>query len=198
MTMRTTRAGLLLMSMVVSPGLLRAQPADARSPWNFTAAVGAGVADVPRSTAPRYFDSSQLTARVGVQRTLGADLYGGVSLLGTLATEGGDCTLGACAPQFRHHALSATLSYVRGNIVRRWMPIPTLGAGIARLENWDTPASNTMLLNAAVDLPLLVRPRTALLLGWESSLLPNAPGDRILVNTLVLTLRTVPLAGAGR
>ena len=44
-----------------------------------------------------------------MQRTLGADLYGGVSLLGTLATEGGDCTLGACAPQFRHHALSATL-----------------------------------------------------------------------------------------
>jgi hypothetical protein len=55
-----------------------------------------------------------------------------------------------------------------------------------------------VLLNAAVDLPLFVRPRTALLLGWESSLLPNAPGDRILVNTFVLTLRTVPLAGAGR
>lgn len=87
---------------------------------------------------------------------------------------------------------------LRGSTVRRWMPIPTLGAGIARLQNWDAPASNTMLLNAAVDLPLWVRPRAALLLGWESSLLPNAPGDRILVNTLVLTMRSVPRGGGGR
>jgi hypothetical protein len=96
MQMRTTRAGLLLMSMMVSPCLLRAQSADPAPPWTFSAALGAGVADVPTSTAPRYFDSSQLTARLGVQRALGADLHGGVSLLGTFATEGGDCTFGPC------------------------------------------------------------------------------------------------------
>ena len=185
--------------------MLRGQSHDATSAWTLAAAIGGVVANVPASVAPTYFDATELTARFAAQRSLGAGVFGGVSALATLGTRGSDCTLGPCAPQFRHHALSATLTYVGGPSFRRWRPVPTLASGVARLpEQWAatpgtrTPAANAFYLHAALDVPLLVDSRTALLLGCESGVLPNAPGGRIVTNGLVLTLRHTPLQRSAR
>lgn len=187
---------ILTLLAVAAPIAVRAQRSDASARWAFSAAIGAGVADVPKSASPTYFDASQLTARVGAQRQFGAGLFGGVSLLATVGATGSDCIFGPCAPHVRQHVLSATTSYVHAGVIRRFIPIVSLAAGVARLpEQWAsfprdrTPAANTLSLTAAFDIPLYVRQRTALLLGWETGVIPNAPGDAIHVNALVLSLR---------
>lgn len=187
---------LIAATVCVAPRLLNAQPHAPTNGWVVAASLGADVAIVPDSPTPVYFDATQLTGRLAVQHALRAGFSGGVSLLATLGAEGSDCTLGPCAPQFRHHAASATLTYVPGGIVRQWIPIASVAAGVARLpEQWAaapgtrTPAASAWLLGGAFDLPLVVRPRTALLVGWEGSVLPNTPGDRIVVNTIVITAR---------
>lgn len=205
--MHTRIRALITAAVCTVPSLLKAQ-VQAQAPtsgWVIAAGLGVGVANAPASSTPVYFDATQLTARVAAQRTLGAGFSGGVSLLSTLGTEGSDCALGPCAPQFRHHAASATLTYVHRQTVKRWLPIVSVATGVARLpEQWAaapgtrTPAASTWLVGSAVDLPLVVRPRTALLLGWEGAVMPNAPGDRVVVNTLVLTLRHARLRRAAR
>lgn len=203
--MRLRLFSLVTATACVLPGFLNAQPPSPTRGWVASGSLGAGVANVPDSRTPVYFDATQLTARAAIQHTLGAGFLGGVSLLATVRTAGSDCTLGPCAPQFRHHAASATLTYVHGRTVQRWIPIASVATGVARLpEQWAatpgtrTPAASTWLVGGAVDLPLVVRPRTALLVGWEGSVLPNAPGDRIVVNTIVLTVRHALLGQSAR
>ncbi len=194
--MRMRWCWLFLATMCVGPCMLNAQSNAQPNGWVLSAGAGVGVANVPTSTTPVYFDATQLTARLAVQHAIGAGFFGGVSLLATVATEGSDCVFGPCAPHFRHHAASASLSYVRGSTPRRWIPIGSLAAGVARLpEHWAstpgtrTPSASTFLLSGALDLPLIVRRRTALLVGWEGSVLPNAPGDRVTVNAITITMR---------
>ena len=196
---------LITATVCVVPHMLNAQSPEPTNGWVIAASLGAGVANVPNSPTPVYFDATQLTARLAVQRTLGAGFSGGVSLLATLDTQGSDCALGPCAPQFSHNAGSATLTYVPGRTVQRWIPIASLSAGVARLpEQWAatpgtrTPAASTWLVGGALDLPLMVRPRTTLLVGWEGSVLPNAPGDHVVVNTIVVTVRHALLRRSAR
>ncbi len=192
------RQFLLLAALTAAllPCVLAAQSREKTTGWAIAASIGAGVADVPTSPTPVYFDASQVTARLAVQRSLGAGFAGGISLLGTIGTTGSDCALGPCAPQFRQSAASATITYIHRASIERWIPIVSLAAGYARLpEQWAaapetrTPAAGTLLLSGALDVPLVIRSRSAVLVGWESSVLPNAPGDRIAVNTIVFTVR---------
>ena len=175
---------------------LHAQRHDDLSRWAISVGVGAGVASVASSAHPTYFDASQLTARVGVQHAIGGGLVGGLALVATIGVTGSDCTLGPCAPQVKQHVLSANVAYHYRRAVRRFVPIVSLGAGVARLpEQWATgvlprtPAASTVSTSAALDVPIFVRPRAALLIGWESGVLPNAPGGRIRTNALVLSAR---------
>lgn len=194
--MRNQLLSLLTVALCVTPLALTAQANEQANGWVIGASVGAGASSVPTSPTPVYFDATQLTARVLVQHAIGGGLYGGLALMGTLSSTGSDCTLGPCAPPFRQHAGYVTLNYVPGRAIHQWTPIVSALVGVARLpEQWSatpgtrTPAVNTLTLGGAIDVPLLVRPRTALLVGWEGSVLPNAPGDRIAVNTLVITVR---------
>lgn len=106
---------------------------------------------MPESRTPVYFDALQQTARVALQRNVGAGVSAGVSLTTTVGTEGGDC------------------------------------AGIG--PNARTPAKSTWQIGGAIDFPVLVGPGTALLLGQEGHIIPDAPGGGVGVNTLVMTLR---------
>jgi hypothetical protein len=204
-TMRIRFLCIVVTAAFLAPPTMHAQSQDAASAWTVATALGGGVANAPTSMSPTYFDAAQFTARLAVQRALGAGLLGGMSALATLGPRGSDCTLGACAPQFRHHAVTATLTYAWRGAGHRWTPMATLGTGVARLpEQWAatpgtrTPAANTLLLHAALDVPLIVRSRTAVLLGWEHGIMPNAPGGQIATNTLVLTLRHTPLQRSAR
>jgi hypothetical protein len=101
--------------------------------------------------------------------------------------------------------LNANITYIPARAIRRLIPILSLAAGLARLpEQWAaaprgrTPAANALSLSAALDVPMYVRPRAALLLGWETGVLPNAPGDPVRMNALVLTLRGTRAAPASR
>ncbi len=196
--MRLLLLNFVAATALIIPIVLGAQSPNTANPWAIAGGLGVGAALVPESSAPVYFDATQITARIEVQRSLGRGLFGGAAMMATLGTEGGDCVgIGPCAPQFRHHWAKATLSYVHRNALRQWIPVASLGAGFARLpETAGTPARspavNTMLLSGSVDMPLLVGARSALLAGWESSVLPNAPGGRVFVHTLVLTARLFP------
>lgn len=152
---------------------------------------------MPESRTPVYFDALQQTARVAVQRNVGAGVSAGVSLTTTVGTEGGDCLgIGPCAPRFSHRTVSGTVTYVRGARLRQWKPMATVSAGLAQIpETWAsgidarTRATSTWQIGAAIDFPVLIGPGTALLLGWEGHVIPEAPGGGVGVNTLVMTLR---------
>lgn len=181
----------------ILPHTLRAQENDSAGGWVIAAGLGLGLANVPESRTPVFFDALQQSARVAVQRNVGAGVSAGVSLTTTVGTEGGDCVgIGPCAPRFSHRTVSGTLTYVRGQRLRQWKPMATVAAGLARLPetrasapNTRTPAKNTWQLGAAIDVPVLIGPGTALLLGWETQVIPDAPGGAVTVNTLVMTLR---------
>ena len=181
----------------VLPHTLRAQETDRSRGWVIAGRLGLGLANVPESRTPTYFDALQQTARVALQRNVGAGVSAGVSLTTTVGTEGGDCVgIGPCAPRFSHRTFSGTLTYVRGQRLRSWKPMATVVAGLAQIpETWAsglnarTPAKSTWQIGAAIDFPVLVGPGTALLLGWEGHIIPDAPGGGVGVNTLVMTLR---------
>lgn len=181
----------------VLPHTLRAQENDSARGWVIAGGLGLGLANVPESRTPVYFDALQQTARVALQRNVGAGMSAGVSLTTTVGTEGGDCAgIGPCAPRFSHRTVSGTLTYVRGQRLRSWKPMATVAAGLAQIpETWAsglnarTPAKSTWQIGAAIDFPVLVGPGTALLLGWEGHIIPDAPGGGVGVNTLVMTLR---------
>lgn len=181
----------------VLPHTLRAQQKDSASGWVIAGGLGLGLANVPESRTPLFFDALQQTARVAVQRNLGTGVSVGVLVSTTVGTEGSDCLgIGPCAPRFSHRTVSGTLTYVRGTHLRQWKPMATVSAGLAQIpETWAsgidarTPARSTWQIGAAIDFPVLVGPGTALLLGWEGHIIPDAPGGGIGVNTLVMTLR---------
>lgn len=186
----------LTLLLLITPMVLHAQQADGLPRWALSVGAGAGVASVPRSAQPTYCDASQLSARVGAQHVIGGGFVGGLALATTIGVTGSDCTLGPCAPQVKQHVISASVAYHYGRALRRFVPIVSLSAGVARLpEQWATgdrrrtPAANTVSASAALDVPIFVQQRTALLIGWETGVLPDAPGGRIRTNALVLTVR---------
>lgn len=204
--MRTRLLAVFSSAVVLTATALQAQPRERSSGWTFGVGVSAGVANVPSSSDPAYFDASNLATRLVVQRDVGNGFSGGLAFTGTLGVSGGDCVMGPCAPHFKHHALNATLSYALGRSLQQWIPMATVGAGVARMpEQWGalrnrqtTAGGNAVLLNAALDVPVYVGSRSAVLLGWESGVIPNALGGRVALNALVLSMRFSPRSRAGQ
>jgi hypothetical protein len=198
--MRNRLLAVFLSAIALTTTTVQAQSGARSSGWSYGIGVSAGLANVPSSADPVYFSASSLATRLVVRRDVGNGLSGGLAFTGTLGVTGSDCVMGPCAPQFKHHALAATLSYARGNSLQQWIPMATVGAGVARMpEQWaispnrqTTSAQNSLLLNAALDVPVYVRSRTALLVGWESGLIPNTSGGRVTLNALVLSMRFTP------
>jgi hypothetical protein len=75
--MRIRSFNLIVSTALLLPCVLGAQSRE--NAWAFTAGLGAGIANVPTLASPVYFDASQVTAHLSIQRALGGGLFGGVA-----------------------------------------------------------------------------------------------------------------------
>lgn len=193
----SSRRALISTLVLMMPGLTVAQHPSAPPRWVGSGSIGLGGAEVARYGDSTYSDAGQITARVGLGRSLAYGLSAGVMLVTTIGVTGGDCIpITPCAPWVDQQILGATLSYVHGGAIRRFMPTGSAAVGVARLPGQWAPAprlqadpSRTLSLSAALEIPIFVKDRTAFLLGWEMGVFPNATREGIRTYALLLSLR---------